>query len=102
MPLGYYEGKAMVELLDDGRRIQLRSPFAYIDPRGRARVRIGSDFSGVRSEASSQNWIFIQVGCSYGLNALQCDRVEPVRPSRAREDIKSLAPLGRKAAFIYR
>lgn len=35
MPLGKYVGKALVEMLDDGRRVKLASPFAYIDPRRR-------------------------------------------------------------------
>lgn len=32
MPVGKYVGRAVVELLDDGRRVKLKSPFAYIDP----------------------------------------------------------------------
>jgi uncharacterized membrane protein YgcG len=32
MPPGKYEGRAVVELLDDGRRVQLAGPFSYIDP----------------------------------------------------------------------
>lgn len=32
MPAGSYEGKPLVELLEDGRRVRLSAPFAYIDP----------------------------------------------------------------------
>ena len=32
MPVGKYEGRALVELLDDGRRVRLKSSFAYVDP----------------------------------------------------------------------
>ena len=30
--LGHYEGKAVAEFLDDGRLVQLKQPFAYVDP----------------------------------------------------------------------
>jgi hypothetical protein len=32
MPSGQYDGRAVVELLEDGRRVRLVNPFAYIDP----------------------------------------------------------------------
>jgi hypothetical protein len=32
MPIGKYQGRALVELLSDGRRVRLEEPFAYIDP----------------------------------------------------------------------
>jgi hypothetical protein len=39
MPTGKYQGRALVELLDDGRRVKLERPFAYIDP-GRTRWQV--------------------------------------------------------------
>jgi Protein of unknown function (DUF1353) len=39
MPIGKYQGRALVELLNDGRLVKLEKPFAYIDP-GRTRWQV--------------------------------------------------------------
>jgi Protein of unknown function (DUF1353) len=42
MPIGKYQRRALVELLNDGRRVKLEEPFAYIDP-GKIRWQVPKD-----------------------------------------------------------
>lgn len=58
MPAGKYDGRAIVELLEDGRCVRLKSPFGYVDPRGR-RWKVPADAIVDGTSISRPLWTLI-------------------------------------------